>query len=202
MKEYYSKFNFFISIFLALLVISLPVTFAEQINIEEQEYSIDKDILLKPNQIQDPNSSSNVFLGLPAWLIAILTGANIQFIAIGVAVIAGGYIVYHVAQTTWVYYKAYSYSKLVEYKHINQFPNIWKKTPSRKQFEKKCKDNMNSKSSERYVQTVDGRNIAYNPSTKMITVGDINGKTIITCFPKDRKDVDKEVSKGRWKKIK
>lgn len=61
---------------------------------------------------------------------------------------------------------------------------------------------MNSKSVERYLQVADGRSIAYNPSTGMLTVGDTNGKDIITCFKKPKSDVANEVSKGRWKQIK
>ncbi len=174
----------------SLLLVMLPVCFAEENTTEEKTVG----------QRQNAPAYIN-FPGLASSIAALLVSAGFAYVAIGAAVVVGGYVIYRAAEYTWTYYKAYSYSKLIEYKHINQFPNIWKRTPSRKDFEKKCKKNMNSKSVERYIQTADGRSIAYNPSTLMLTVGSTNGKDIITCFPKKRIDVDKAVSKGRWKRI-
>ena len=193
-----------ICFFLASLIVMLPVCFADEVRTTEGvtlAKSSDSSKDQKNGKAVQSASVANAFPGLVGWLAAILSAAGIIYIAVGAAVIVGGYLVYHVGKTAWTYYNAYKYLKLIEYKHINDFPNIWKKTPSRKDFEKKCKDNMNSKSVERYIQVKDGRSIAYNPSTLMLTVGDTNGKDIITCFPKKRADIDKEVSKGRWKKI-
>ncbi len=184
-------------ILISLLLIMLPVCFAQEIN-EEQK--------IKNEQQPIPASYYYNFPGLVTWIVAILFSVGVTYIAIGVAVIATGYIVYRVSYSTWIYYSAYNYKTLTKhaYDHRYDFPNIWKVPPSKSKFKKECLNNMNSKSSkiERYIQVADGRSIAYNPSTGMLTVGDINGKDIITCFPKTKSDVLKEVSKGRWKKIK
>ena len=175
----------------------LPVSFADEIRTTEGV------TLAKNNDSSKVASIAYAFPGLVSWLAAILYAAGITYIAVGAAVIAGGYLVYHIGKIAWTYYNAYKYSKLIEYKHIKDFPWIWKSPPSKKDFEKKCKDNMNSKSVNRYIQVKEGRSVAYNPSNWMITVGDTNGKDIITCFPDKYGDyVARKVRDGVWKRIK
>lgn len=197
-----------ICFFLVTLIVMLPVCFADEIKTTEgvtlaKNSDSTKD--QKNSKVASAQAASvtNAFPGLVSWLAAILSAAGITYIAIGAAVIVGGYLVYHVGKTAWTYYNAYKYSKLIEYKHIRNFPWIWKSPPSKKNFEKKCKDNMNSKSVNRYIQVSDGRNVAYNPSNGMITIGDTNGKDIITCFPDKYGDyVARKVREGVWEKIK
>lgn len=66
---------------------------------------------------------------------------------------------------------------------------------------------MNSKSVERYVQVKGasreiGRSIAYDPKIQMATIGDVDGKTIVSCERLPRKDVTEKVDKQIWKRIK
>ncbi len=185
----------------SLLLVMLPVCFAEQNTTEEKSV------------VQRQNAPAYInFPGLASSIAALLVSAGIVYVAIGAAVVVGGYLIYRITEYTWTYYRLYSYSTMTEhaYKHINDFPNIWKKTPSRKNFEKKCKENMNSKSKgiKRYVQKKGapweiGRNIAYNSKTGMITVGETNGKTIITCFrDKDGSYVKSKVYEKIWESLK
>ncbi|MFA5175916.1 MAG: hypothetical protein WC413_01485 [Candidatus Nanoarchaeia archaeon] len=190
-----------ISFFLAALIIMLPICLAEEIKTTDGVILKDSNSAKSASPQRQANSFVNLFPGLSAVIVAIIS-PFVTAIAVAAAVIVGGYVVYRIGYSTWIYYQAYSYSNLIEYKHINDFPNIWSSSPPTKtQFKNECKKNMNSKSVERYIQVRDGRSVAYNPSTRMLTIGDKNGKDIITCFPKSRSDVNKEVSRGNWKRI-
>ena len=69
---------------------------------------------------------------------------------------------YHIGKIAWTYYNAYKYSKLIEYKHIKDFPWIWKSPPSKKDFEKKLNEIINYKHWCREAQSiVDNRLKAY-----------------------------------------
>jgi len=192
-----------LSIFLGVLIVMLPICFAEELQATDgvtASSGIDK---TKTGPVQS-SSYIDFFPGLVYWL-AVLIAPFVTFIAISAAVVVAGYVVYRVGYSIWIYYTAYSYTSLSShaYDHINDFPNIWKGTPPRKDFEKKCKDNMNSKSSsiQRFIQLSDGRSIAYDPITQMVTIGETDGKNIITCY-KD-KDISSK-TKGTnptWKRI-
>ncbi len=192
----------FAVVLISLLLIMLPVCFAQEIN-EEQK--------IKNEQQPIPASYYYNFPGLVSWLVAILYGAGFTYIAIGAAVLAGGYVVYRVSEYAWTYYTAYNYKTLTEhaYDHQYDFPNIWKIPPSKSKFKKECLNNMNSKSSkiERYIQIGGptkeiGRSIAYDPKIEMATIGDVDGKTIVSCERRPRKDITKKVDKQKiWKRI-
>ena len=59
---------------------------------------------------------------------------------------------------------------------------------------------MNSRSSniERFVQASDGKRIAWDPNTKMITLGETNGRTIATCYKIDSRGIRSKVRNGLW----
>src|SRR3989338_8064467 len=171
-------YTLFVSFFLISVIVASQVSFAKETN----DYQ-------SPNRKEIPQAApGNLFPGLVGWVAAILTSAGITYIAIGAAVIVGGYIIYRVAQSTWTYYKAYSYSKWYDHhayqKHIQdvyEFENIWgNKKPSRKQFEKRCKETINNKSSRiwKFIQKGNKRLIAYDSLTNMVVVGETDGKTI------------------------
>jgi hypothetical protein len=144
------------------------------------------------------------FPGLPATIEAAVTGAGCTSIGIGVAVIAGTYLVYHMAKTTWIYYHANTYDKMSNhaYLHINDFPNIWKTTPTQSQFAQKCKDTMNSGNTGKYYQLSDNRLISYNPTMEMAVVGETDGKTIVTCYRMKLNDVLNKLATSAWKTVK
>jgi hypothetical protein len=102
------------------------------------------------------------------------------------------------------YFTAFAYKKVSNHaysEHAYDFPNIWKGKPTKSKFDEKCKDNMNRKSAQKYIQKSDKRLISYNPSTEMLSVGDDDGKTVITCFRKSQADVNKKVRTGEWIKV-
>lgn len=195
----------FAVILISLLVISLPICFAQEIN-EEQK--------IKNEQQPIPASYYYTFPGLAAWLVEILFGAGFTYVAIGVAVIAGGYVVYRVSEYAWTYYTVYKYSKWYDHHAyrdhiINEydFENIWgKKKPTQSKFENECKKTINSKSSNilKFVQKSNGRFIAYDTLTKMVVVGETNGKTIVTCYKDTRGELQKNTkgSNPNWIKTK
>lgn len=198
-----------ICLFLAALIVMLPICFADEIRTSEGvtlAKNTDSAKDPKNNKVASAQAASvaNIFPGLAAWLVALIS-PFVTYIAIGAALIAAGYVIYRVGYSVWTYYNAYNYNN-VDYhaynEHKTEFQNIWgSKIPSKSDFDKKCKENMNSKSVQRYIQVSDGRSIAYNSATKMLTVGETDGKLVVTCFKKSPEDVAKEVSKGLWKKI-
>jgi len=112
--------------------------------------------------------------------------------------------VYHVSSSVYSYFTAYKYTTVSShaYLHALEFPNIWGgRKPSTTEFNNKCRDNMNSKSSWKFIQKYDKRLISYNPTTGMVSVGETDGKTVITCFPKPKADVLKKQSTGEWIKV-
>lgn len=173
---------------LALLVMRLPVLAAEAQRAEAAA--------VKPG----PGQAAAV---LPGWLTLILAAAGIKVIVVGGVVIVGGWLVYRAASAAWTWYAAYSYNTFPDhaYKHINEFPRIWPKPPSKQKFKEKCLQNMNSKNVERYIQIADQRSVAFSPGLEMVTIGETDGKTIVNCMPHSKADVAKKVAKGLWKKI-
>lgn len=150
-------------------------------------------------------AQAQVVAYLPATISAALAAAGWYAVGVGIAVIAGGYLVYHVSTSVYYYYKAYTYTRVSDHAytlHAYDFPWIWSSKPPKSTFDSKCKSNMNSKTSEKYIQAYDKRLISYNPSNLMVSVGDTDGVTVITCFPKSRADVDKKVRTGEWIKVK
>jgi hypothetical protein len=205
---------YIVATLLCALVITIPIVYAQQLRIDSTDVGVGDasgNGLSNTNTNNGKNTNDNspvtkgayLFPGLTSAIASLLAGAGITYLLIGVAVIVGGYVVYRIGYSAWMYYHAYSYTQLSShgYDHINDFPNIWKKPQSKKDFENKCKDNMNSKSVERYVQS-DGRSIAYNPSTQMVTVGEVDGKTVVTCY-KD-KDISSKTRGNNpiWKRVK
>jgi hypothetical protein len=149
-------------------------------------------------------AEAQIVVYLPSFIVSALASVGITYVAVGVAVIAGGYLVYHVSSSAYSYFTAYKYYYVSDhaYIHAAEFPNIWGSSiPSKTTFNNKCRDNMNSKSNLKYIQKYDKRLISYNPTTRMVTVGDTDGKTVITCFPKPKADVDKKVATGEWIKV-
>jgi hypothetical protein len=141
---------------------------------------------------------------LPSWLNSVLNGSGVYGLIVGAAVIAGGYLVYHASSSVYSYFTAYTYTTVSShaYTHALEFPTIWGgRKPSTTEFNNECKKTMNSKSLPKYVQKYDGRLISYNPSTGMVAVGETDGKTVITCFPKPQADVTKKISTGEWTKV-
>jgi phosphatidylserine decarboxylase len=138
---------------------------------------------------------------LPAWLSTTLQSFGIYGIVVGAVVVAGGYVVYHVSTYVYSYFTAYRYTTVSSHAYLDHaydFPNIWSSKPPKATFDQKCKDNMNSKSALKYIQKYDGRLLSYNTATGMVSVGETDGKTVITCFPKPYADVLKKVRTGEW----
>jgi hypothetical protein len=152
-----------------------------------------------------PLTEAQIASYLPSYIVSALALAGWGYVAVGVAVIGGAYVVYHYSSTAYSYFTAYSYSYVSNHAwdvHKYDFPNIWGSVPpSRTTFNSKCKDNMNSKSAQKYIQKYDKRLISYNPLTKMVSIGETDGKTIITCYPKTQTDVNKKVATGEWLKV-
>lgn len=143
---------------------------------------------------------------LPSFISSLLTGAGIYVISVGAVFIVGGYLVYRVSTSTYSYFRSYAYTTVSDHawlEHAYDFPNIWGSgvKPSKTTFDNKCKDNMNSKTAQKFIQKYDGRLLSWNPTTKMVSVGDTDGKTVITCFPKSSADVLKKQSTGEWIKV-
>ena len=173
----------------------LPITIAEQLNNGNGEYN--QNIAAK---------SAQAFPGLTGWVAELLLLAGVSYISIGGVVVVAGYVVYRVSESVWTYYRLYSYERLAEhaYRHINDFANIWRTGPTKKQFEKECKKIMNSGSSriKKFIDTSNRRIIRYNPETYMVVVGEVDGKTIVTCYKE--KDIASK-TRGKtpaWKEIK
>jgi len=155
-----------------------------------------------------PVAQAQIVTYLPSivWDAIVAAGKYIAISAVGAAVIAGSYVVWHKAVSTYSYFTAYGYTTVQDYayKHAMEFPNIWGSgvKPPQSTFNKKCKDNMNSKTALKYIQKADGRLLSYNPSTMMLSIGEPDGKTVMNCFPKPYADVLKKVSTGEWIKVK
>ena len=195
------KNKLLIAVFLCFLIIMLPVSFANEINYEEDANNLRKESVVSQTE------STNFYLPVALAALLVTLGISAKTIIVGAAISTGGYIIYHVTEKLWIWYAAYQYTTLTKhaYDNINDFPNIWKKTPSKKDFEKKCRDVMNSKSSkvDKYIQKSDGRKIAYDSKLEMVTVGETDGKTIVTCFrDKGRRYVDRRIKNKEWSKIK
>lgn len=141
------------------------------------------------------------------WDAIVVAGKSTYIAIVGTAIIAGAYAVWHKTVSTYSYFTAYAYTTVSDHaypEHALEFPNIWGAgvKPPKADFDKKCRDNMNSKSTLKYIQKYDGRLLSYNTATRMLSVGATDGKTVITCFPKPYADVLKKVSTGEWIKVK
>lgn len=207
-----------ICLFLVSLIVMLPVVFAQEIKATDGvtfQKNTDSS-KLKNGRIVSAQTTVAVdaFVGLVGWLASLLSAAGITFIVVGAAVIIGGYVIYRAGKTAWTYYTAYSYSKWYDHhsykKHIinsYEFENIWsKKKPTEKQFEDKCKDSINGKSSNilKFIQKSNGRFISYDTVTKMIVVGETDGKTIVTCYKDTTGELKRNTngSSPNWVKFK
>ncbi len=208
----------FVCVFLIALIVMLPVCFADEIRATEGVTLTKKTGSTKDQKNSEDASAQSAsagynFPGLPMWLILLIV-PYVTYIAIGATVIAAGYVVYRVGYSIWTYYNAYSYSKWYNHhsytKHIvnkYEFENIWGKTkPTRNQFEDKCKKTINSKSSSilKFIQRSNGRFIAYDTLTKMIVVGETDGKTIVTCYKDTTGELERNTggSSPNWIKFK
>jgi len=196
---------------MAALIVMLPVAFAQGVQMTDgvgtksPTKAASTDGTARPTaSAQAATSAAGAFIGLPAFLVSLLSTAGIAYILVGAAVVLFGWVIFHAASTAWVWYTAYRYSQMSEhaYKHINHFPNIWKTgPPSRKQLEQKCKETINSKSMERYIDTANGRFIGYNRLNQMYVVGETDGKTIVSCERIKPEDLQKKLDKLQIKRI-
>jgi hypothetical protein len=165
-------------------------------------------VLVMAMVVSTPVAQAQIVTYLPSivWDAIVAAGKYIAVSAIGAAVIAGAYVVWHKAVNSYSYFTAYGYTTVQDYayKHAAEFPNIWGSgvIPPKADFNKKCKDNMNSKTALKYIQKADGRLLSYNPTTMMLSIGEPDGKTVMNCFPKPYADVLKKVSTGEWIKVK
>ncbi len=198
----------FVCVFLIALIVMLPVCFADELRATEGATLTKNNDSSKDQKNSNVASATDAFPGLVAWLVALIS-PFVSYIAIGAAVIVVGYFIYRIGYSTWVYYKAYSYSTWKDHhaykEHIvdsYDFANIWgSKKPSQKTFEDKCKATINSKSVQRYVQKSNGANIVFDSATRMLVIGLADGKTIDTCYKTDQSYVNRKVNNGLWKKI-
>lgn len=138
----------------------------------------------------------NYFPGLAAPVAAALTGAGVTTVGIGIAVVAGGYVVYHYAAQGWKYYFTNRYNSIDSHAYILHGTEFG--TLTKFQFDDKCIKSQNSNSNIKYWQYSDNRLISYNSATKMLTVGDPNGKLVITCFYANIDYVMRQIATGKW----
>jgi phosphatidylserine decarboxylase len=82
------------------------------------------------------------------------------------------------------------------YEHLNDFPGL-----TRNQFKDKCKNLMNNKNAPHYLDTTNGRTVAYDAAMKMLSVGEVDGRTVITCFFKKQADMNNDINHGRYKML-
>lgn len=145
------------------------------------------------------------FPGLTSAVAYAIYGSGVSSVAVGAGVVAAGYIVYRLGTTAWKYWTANRYTTVTDHStlHMKDFSNIWGTAgPSRAQWDQKCKDTMNKASNMKFYQISDGRMISYDQSIEMMTVGETDGKTIITCTRYKLSNVNSKLAQGAWKLLK
>lgn len=134
--------------------------------------------------------------GLSTTVATAISGAGFTTVAVGAVVVAGGYVVYHYGTTLWKYYYATRYTTVDSHAYMLHGTEFGALTKT--QFDDKCKQNQNSMSNVKYWQYSDNRLISYNPTSKMLTVGEKDGKLVVTCFKANLDYVLRQVSTGKW----
>lgn len=137
----------------------------------------------------------NLFPGLISTVASAIYAAGVRSVAVGGVVYAGGYIVYHAGATTWRYIRGDRYTTVTDHSalHMSEFG-----ITSRTIWDQKCRDNMNNKANMRMYQPADGRQISYNPSSMMVSVGEKDGITVITCYKSKMDYVNAQIATMRW----
>jgi hypothetical protein len=192
--------TYFLAIFLALLIFSMPICFAAEVQNAYKTQSTDT------NTSNSGTQTKAVFVlpfvGLGAVAVAALLNAGIYYIAIGGAVLLGTLVISHIATTNWVYYYAnYTTLSSSAYKHTNQIKDIlglqnFNSMPGKKDNDKMnniCKDIMNEKfkfASEYSAAIQNGKDLVKVVKLKngkyMSVIGKEDGKTIYHCSPDDK----------------
>jgi hypothetical protein len=207
--------TYFLAIFLSLLIFSMPVCFATEVNNAYKTTSTDTNTSNPERQQKAAAIVALPFVGLAAPVVAALIDAGIYYIAIGGAVLLGTLVVIHVTTIGWTYYYV-NYNKLTEsaYKHITDFKNILKtdfsKIPcsgDRGKIECLCKDLINKKSklASSYSTALQGKDLVravkLNNGNYVSIIGKEDGKTIYHCSPDQLSNMKNKISQGAWKVI-
>lgn len=125
-------------------------------------------------------------------------------LAVGAACVFAGYVVYHISSTAYEYFAAFGYYRWHDHhaytEHKYEFPYLFSPSPpSQSQFEKVCKDNINDKSSwrvHRLINPTTRHFYVWNPGNQMLTIGDKDGKSILTCYKCDSRCFNKFLQNG------
>lgn len=202
--------TYFLAIFLALLIFSMPICFAAEINNAYKTTNTDTNTS-NPERQQKAAVIFLPFVGLGAAAVAALLKAGITYIAVGGVAIVGTLVVMHITTTSWLTYTTnYINAATHMYDHKNDFPYELGSNPKPEDYKKLCKDMMNKvsknasdystaiQSDGRFVRITNLKNTTSRIGKYAVIIGDKDGKTMITCHPESKSEIINKIRSKYW----
>jgi hypothetical protein len=142
--------------------------------------------------------ATQIFQGLASPAAQALYSNGVRAVVIGAGDIVSGFAVWRTGAKSWFVVKT-QYNQIDSHAYALHGTEFGKLTKT--QFEDKCKKNQNNLKNTQYWQMENNRIIAHDASSGMVTVGDTDGKFVVTCYKADMNYVLRQIATGRWIKF-